>query len=303
MPINTLTFNQNITGELDKAVVQKSVTGFLADNALRAKFVGAKTVIISELGVSGLGDYDRDAGFARGAITLTNKSHELAMDRGRSFQLDREDEDEAAVPALAGKIMGEFTRTKVIPEVDAYVLSKIASHAVTKAQTVSGTPATGIVGMITDATTKAHNAVGFDEELVAFVDSTIWKAFQTTPELQRSLVISDFKKGEISTKVQHYNGTAIIPVSDSRMYTAFDFFDGSEGDEYAGGFEPMDTAKHVGFIVMPKKAVSLVKKTEKVRTFSPDVNQNMDAWKFDYRIYYDAFIRNSLAGGIYAYTY
>lgn len=303
MPINTLTFNTNITGELDKAVAQKSVTGFLEDNALRAKFVGAKTVIISELGLSGLGDYDRDTGFTKGAVTLTDTPHVLAMDRGRSFQLDREDEDEAAVPGLAGKIMGEFVRTKVIPEMDAYVLSKAASYAVTKGQTVTGTPETGIAGMIADAMTKAHNAVGFDEELVALVDSAVWKAFQTTPELSRSVVISDFKRGEITTKVSHYNGMALIPVVDSRMHTAFDFYDGAEGDEYAGGFAPMETAQRIGFVVMPKKAVSLVKKTDKVRTFAPDQNLAADAWKLDYRIYYDAFIRNSLAGGIYTYVY
>ena len=34
--INTLEFNTAITNELDKAVVQKAATGFLADNALRA---------------------------------------------------------------------------------------------------------------------------------------------------------------------------------------------------------------------------------------------------------------------------
>lgn len=59
MSINTLEFAQNMTKELDKAAGQKTVTGFLADNSLRARFVGANKVLIPEVEISGLGDYDR----------------------------------------------------------------------------------------------------------------------------------------------------------------------------------------------------------------------------------------------------
>ena len=65
MAINTLAFAEKMTEELDRAVVQRSVTGFLADNALRSKFVGAQTVLVPEMEVSGLGKYDRDTGFVR----------------------------------------------------------------------------------------------------------------------------------------------------------------------------------------------------------------------------------------------
>lgn len=85
---------RNMTDELDKAVAAKPVTGFFADNPLRSKFVGAKTVLIPEMEVSGLGDYDRDNGFVKGTIAVSAQPHVLAMDRGRSFQLDREDNDE-----------------------------------------------------------------------------------------------------------------------------------------------------------------------------------------------------------------
>ncbi|MFQ8954188.1 MAG: hypothetical protein ACLR56_14990 [Oscillospiraceae bacterium] len=37
-----------------------------ADNALAAKFVGAKTVIIPDVDFQGLADYDRDTGFTKG---------------------------------------------------------------------------------------------------------------------------------------------------------------------------------------------------------------------------------------------
>lgn len=300
---NSIAFASAMTGELDKAIAQKPVTGFFADNGLKAKFVGAKTVIIPELEVSGLGDYDRDSGFVSGTITVTNTPVVLTMDRGRSFQLDREDNDETGVADLAGQIMGEFVRTKVVPEVDAYCLSKLAGYAVTEKQTVSGTPATEAYTMLSDAIGKVQDAVGYDEELVAFVDAAMWKALQTSPELQRLLTVNDFKKGELTTRVTSLNGVAILPVPDSRMKTAYDFYDGATSGEEAGGFAAASGASSVGLLVMPKRAASLVKKTDQVRTFDPSQNLNADAWKFDYRLYYDLFIKNSMANGIFAYVY
>lgn len=300
---NSIAFATAMTGELDRAVVQKPVTGFLADNGLKAKFVGAKTVIIPELSVSGLGDYDRDSGFVNGTITVSNTPVVLSMDRGRSFQLDREDNDETGIAELAGQIMGEFVRTKVVPEVDAYCLSKLAGYAVSAGQQIEGTPATEALAMLNDAIGKAQDAIGYDEELVAFVDATMWKALQTTEELQRQLTVGDFKKGELTTRVTSLNGVAILPVPDSRMKTAYTFLSGSTDGEEAGGFVPSASASSIGLLVMPKRAASLVKKTDQVRTFDPAHNLNADAWKFDYRLYYDLFIKNSMAAGIYAYVY
>lgn len=300
---NSIAFASAMTGELDRAIEQKPVTGFFTDNGLRAKFVGAKTVIIPELEVSGLGDYDRDGGFVNGTITVTNTPVVLTMDRGRSFQLDREDNDETGIADLAGQIMGEFVRTKVVPEVDAYCLSKLASYAVTKSQTVTGTPATDAYSMLCEAIGKVQDAVGYDEELVAFVDATMWKALQSTEELTRVLTVSDFKKGELVTSVSSLNGVAILPVPNSRMKTLYEFYDGSSTGEEAGGFVADEDADAIGLLVMPKRAASLVKKTDQVRTFDPSQNLNADAWKFDYRLYYDLFIKNSMASGIYAYVY
>ena len=55
--------------------------------------------------------------------------------------------------------------------------------------------------------------------------------------------------------------------------------------------------------MLPKRAASLVKKTEQVRTFDPAHNLQADAWKFDYRLYYDLFVRNSMQNSIVTYVY
>lgn len=313
MGINTLEFCEKLTGELDKIFVQGPVTGFLADNVLRTKFVGAQTVLLPEMELSGLGDYDRDTGFIKGTVKVSNQPYTLQMDRARSFQLDREDEDETGIANLAGQVLGEFVRTKVVPEIDAYCLSKLAGLAVSKNHTVSGTPATEAYKMFSDACAAVQNEIGFDESLVCFVNPTMWAAIQNSPELSRMLTVSDFTKGDVHYQVRSINGIPLLPVADNRMKSAYTFYDGStvtkDGDgtvitdETVGGFAPTAEAKNIGLIIMPKNAASLVKKTERVRTFDPSQNQAADAYKFDYRTYYDLIVKNSAANSIYAYVY
>lgn len=299
---NTIIDNERLTTELDKALVQKSVTGIFADNVLRAKFVGAKTVLIPEVDMQALGDYNRDTGFVEGTVSVSSRPYELSQDRGRSFQIDREDADESGIPELMGKISGEFIRAKAVPEMDAYVLSKLAQLALENAA-ITGTPASGALKMLTDATLKAHEAAGYDEELVCFVDGTFWAALQSSTDITRYLSIGEFKKGEITTKVTMFNDVPIIPVQSDRMKTKYVFNDGTTSGQEAGGFKPATDAKSIGLMVLPKKAASLVKKTEKVRTFTPDQNQKADAWKWDYRLYYDVFTKASYNGTVFAYTY
>lgn len=92
MAINTLAFAKKTAAELDKIAVQESVTGFLADNALKTKFVGAQTVLIPDLDMQGLGDYDRDNGFVAGSITVANESYtsiSISASRNRSTEICR----------------------------------------------------------------------------------------------------------------------------------------------------------------------------------------------------------------------
>ncbi len=305
--INTLDFESKLTNELDKAVVQKSVTAFMADNSFRQKFVGARTVLIPDVDFSGLGDYDRDGGFANGSVTVNQESYRLTQDRARSFSIDREDMDETGIAGLAGQIMGEFVRTKVAPEIDAYALSKLAGIAAEKQHTVDlgddETIADNCFKLINNAIESVSSEVGYDEELVVFVNPTVYSALMNTSELNRSLEMSEFKKGEISTSLHKINNAYIIPVAATRMKTEYTFNDGKTAGETDGGFAPAEGANDIGIIAMPKKAGLLIKKTDKVRVFTPDRNQQMDAYKFDYRLYYDLLVKKSNEDSIYAYIY
>lgn len=298
MAINTIATAEKFSSELDKAFVQKAVTGFLADNVLRAKFVGAKTVLIPNIDFVGLVDYDRDNGFNRAAVTVANEPFTMAMDRGRSLQIDREDIDETGVANLAGQVMGEYVRTKAVPEADAYVLSKLAGIANEKGHVepwVDNSPYQVFNKMVRNI----QDVVGYDEEIVAFVDSAAMAAIDNSAEFTRSITVSDFKQGDINLKVKSINGIALIPVSSARMKSAYDFVKSASGPS-EGGFAPDEAAKDIHMLVLPKKAASLVKKTEKMRIWTPEQNLNADAYKFDYRIYYDVFVKKSAIDSIYA---
>ena len=289
---NEITYASKLTEQMDKMFVQSAVTGFFTDNAMRAKFVGAHTVLIPEMALDGLADYDRSTGFAEGAIDVTSKPFELTQDRGRSFMLDAQDEDESGVANLAGHVLGEFVRTKVVPEVDAYCLSKLAGLAKDKGNTVEKgeTPFATLRSLIS----KVRDVVGHEEALVAFLNPEEYDALMATPEIVRYVRADEFKKGEITTKIQSIDGVAILPVPTSRMKTAYTF------DE---GFVPTGDAENVGMLVLPKKVPMLVRKTEKIRTFSPEQNQKADAYKFDYRLYYDLLVKNSGVGAVFAEIY
>lgn len=291
MAINTLATAQKYSAELDKAFEQKAVTGFFIDNVLRAKFVGAKTVITPSMNFVGLTDYDRENGFTNGAVTISQESHTLSMDRARSLQIDREDMDETGVANLAGQVLGEYVRTKVVPECDAYVLSALAKIASNASQTETWN-ASKPYEVFTKLMLAVQENAGYDEDLVCFVDGAAYGALMNSPEFTRSVTVSDFKQGGVDLKVKSINGVAIIPVANGRMKSEFIFS--------TDGYAPASGAKDVHMLVLPKKSAGLVKKSETMRIFTPEQNLGADAYKFDYRIYYDVIVKNSAKDTIYA---
>ena len=83
------------------------------------------------------------------------------------------------------------------------------------------------------------------------------------------------------------------------MKTAYKFENLVVGAEGEGGFNADESAQDINFLVLPKKAAMGVQKTEKIRMFSPDDNQKADAYKVDYRVMYDVFVKKSKENSIY----
>ncbi len=278
--------------ELDKMIVQESKVGFMADGKFKARFKGAKIVNIPQIDFDGLGDYSREDGYSKGGTNFNYKTYELTKERSKQLVIDAQDADETGISSLTGKIVGEYTRTKVNPEIDAYVMSKLYGIASEKGNTEAFVAENAVETML-ETINKAEAASGYtNEQMVAFVDPVMYAALMTSDKLQHNITVSDFEQGAIEFKVKCINGCAIIPVAADRMKTEYVFNE--------TGFEAGEDAGEVKAIVLPKSAASLVKKVDKVDIYTPDQVQDLDAYKINFRLYYDCFVMDNKKGLIFA---
>lgn len=291
MPINTLEFATITQTELDKQVVAEATSGWMELNSDQVKYSGGNEVKIPSMDMDGLGDYDRDEGFVQGSVTLKWQTKTLTQDRGRTFQLDRMDVDETGFVATASAAMSEFQRTRVIPEIDAYRYSSIATQAINK-----GAATTGYTPDVADiyAKIKADIYKIYDEAgeipLVLTMPMILKNVLESSSEIIKYMDTVDFKKGEISTKVRAIDGVPIIAVPSARMKTKYVIYDGKTEGQKGGGFVPAEDAVDINWIIQARNTAIAVSKTDKLRVFDPDVNQKADAWKIDYRKYHDLWI-------------
>ena len=86
MAINTLATATLFMTQLDKIAVQEATTGWMDANAGQVIYNGGSEVKIPKMSVQGMGDYDREAGYQRGSVTLEYETRKMTQDRGRLFQ-------------------------------------------------------------------------------------------------------------------------------------------------------------------------------------------------------------------------
>lgn len=292
MAINTLQYSQQFQTVLDAQMLASATSAFMEANAGQVKYDGGDTVHIPEISMQGLAKYDRDEGFNQGSVTLKFNPYKMTQDRGRTFQLDSMDVNETNFVATAGTVMGEFQRTQVIPEIDSYRYSKIASLATAENKVTTGfTPAVAtILEKLEAEITDIQDVVGEDEGLIVVMSTKLRTILNNADKFNRYLNVAEFKNGSVNTTVKSFNDIPILGVPSARMKTAYVFNDGKTANQQAGGFKADTGAKDINWIIMPQRAPIAVSKTDKVRVFTPDINQKADAWKIDYRKYHDLWI-------------
>lgn len=292
MAINTLQYSQQFQTVLDAQMLAGATSAFMEANAGQVKYDGGDTVHIPEISMQGLAKYDRDEGFNQGSVTLKFNPYKMTQDRGRTFQLDAMDVNETNFVATAGTVMGEFQRTQVIPEIDSYRYSKIAALATAENKVTTGfTPAIAtILEKLEAEITEIQDVVGEDEGLIIVMSTKLRTILNNADKFNRYLNVAEFKNGSVNTTVKSFNDIPILGVPSARMKTQYVFNDGKTANQQAGGFKADTTAKDINWIIMPQRAPIAVSKTDKVRIFTPELNQKADAWKIDYRKYHDLWI-------------
>jgi hypothetical protein len=291
---NVLEYAKIFMQELDKQVVAQATSGWMEANAGLVKYNGGNEVKIPIIDMDALGDYDRTNGFVDGSVNLTYETKTMTQDRGRTFMLDRMDVDETNFVATAANVMGEFQRTHVIPEIDAYRYSSIATQAIAKSAAVGGyTPdESDVLKKLKEDIYAIYDVAG-EIPLVITMNMQIAAVLENSAELNKMLSVIDFTQGDVKTTVRAIDNNPIIKVPSLRMKTKYVFYDGKTAGQEAGGFVADAEAKNINWIITPRTAPIAVSKTDKIRIFEPDTNQKADAWKIDYRKYHDLWIKDN----------
>ena len=269
----------------------------------------AKKVKIAKMSVDGLADYSRNGGFTAGYADLTWEEHEFTQDRGRAIQIDDMDNEETFGMAF-GRLAGEFQRVHVIPEIDAYRFAKYYQKAGIKINDFDASAA-GILSAFDDIDTQMDEAEVPEDGRIAFVNPSVYKLIMNDPTLSKGVTVDGTDEKAVNKKIYNYNNHPLIKVPSSRFYTEIETLDGTTVGEEAGGYKMASGASVIGILVVSRDSVIQLAKRRIARVWAPTkeqaagtdgVNPYADAWKFDYRIYHDAWVLDNKVKGIAGVT-
>jgi hypothetical protein len=295
---NSIALAKQFVAMLDEVYKAASLTSDL-DGAAELVRAGANAneLIIPKLSMSGLGDYSRNSGYVDGDVTLTNETVQCNFDRGRMFTVDNMDNQETANIAF-GRLAGEFIRTKVVPELDAFRFAKYAgTTGISKVATGAAlSDGAAVIAALRAAITKMDEDEVPTEQRYLYITPTLHGLVQDMDTTKSREVLTRFAK--------------VVDVPQSRFYTAIAQKSGkiittgqgdnaSTVDETAGGYAKATDAKDINFMVIHKPAVIQFQKHVAPKFISPDQNQTADAWKYGYRNVGIADAYENKVAGIY----
>ena len=288
---NTIALAEKFMPILDEIYKRESLTARLDAKTKPVEFGGVNEIKIFKTSVVGLGDYSRATGYPAGDVTATWETIALTQERGRAFAIDRMDDEETLGMAF-GKLAGEFIRTQVVPEVDAYRFSKWASTA-----NVSTTAAAALANAA--ATLAAIDVASgtLDDDEVPQEGRLLFIAQPQYRQLTAAVTRSLENQSTYDRRLRQLDEMTIIPVPQGRFYTAITTNAGALSNQ--GGYSKAAGATNLNFILMHPTAVEQATKLANLKIFSPEENQLTDSWLFQYRLYHDAWVYDNKVSGVY----
>ena len=204
--------------------------------------------------------------------------------------------NEETLDLAFGTLAGEFVRTRVTPEIDAYTFAALSGASGIQSANADITVGTTDVPGLIDTATKAMNEEEVPEEgRILFVSETAYEGLKV--KIAR---FTENGERNIYNGVEAYNGMRVIRVPQTRFYTAITQYDGTTAGQTAGGYiGTPSTGYNINFLMVHPSAVLKVMKHVLPRIFTPAQNLLADAYKFDYRAYWDAFVYENKAKGVY----
>lgn len=291
-----------MTGAIDSILVGESKTAIL-DNGSKwvdVNFNEAGYVKVASRLMDGLSDYYRvnngtlgsdyvhkqdggGDGYKKANIGLKWEVFPLRYDRGAQAQVDSMDDEEAAGLVIAN-LATDFTREKVVPEIDATTFSTIAGKCSAslgnyKVETIADNK---VLKGFTDAFVWMKNHGVPDGDQIIYVSATLWGKILNSTELTRYITQMDYRSNDITFNVNGFMGRPIIVVEEDRFFT--------DVECGANGYYATDDSKVINYMVVSRKAVIPIKKLQIFKIFGREVVQDFDGYKFNYRLYHDCVI-------------
>lgn len=255
---------------MDEVYKTSSKTAVLdGASELAKQGANADELIIPKIDMDGLGDYDRNSGYTAGDVTFTNETVKCNYDRGRMFTVDNVDNMDTAGMAF-GRLAGEFIRTKVTPEIDAF---RIATYSATE-----GADIEGVAAYATGEEVYKAIAAKYDAMTDAEVPETDRHLFITATLHGMIRDMDTYKAKELMNK---FASVQVMPRN--RFYTAIEQLDGKTEGQKVGGYKKADNGFNLNFLIVHKGAVIQFPKHVAPKVITPEQNQDADAYKFGYR--------------------
>lgn len=290
---NNITLAQRFIPLLDEVYKLASLTSDLDGNSdLVSQGANANELIIPMLTMQGLADYSRNSGYVDGDVTLTNETVKCNFDRGRMFNVDTMDNLETAGIAF-GRLAGEFIRTKVTPELDAFRFACYAGkEGISKVDAGADlTTGAAVLEAIRAAVTQMDEDEVPAEGRYLYITPTLLGMVQDLDTTKSREVLQNFAK--------------TVKVPQTRFYTAIEQKSGksTEGgnDESAGGYVKAAAAKDINFMILQRSALIQFPKHIAPKIITPEQNQSADGYKFGYRQVSIADVYANKLAGVYVH--
>lgn len=331
---NTIEYAKKFVPVIDEIYKAGSLTAGM-DAATKLDFTGVNEVKVLKVSTTGLGDYDRETGYPKGDITATWETMKLTKERAKEISIDRMDNEEV-LGQVFGQVTGKFMREHVIPELDAY---RFAAYASAQGNTtVSGELTTSTVLEAIDAAATVMDGEEIPEEgRRLYINSDIKPLLNraVSREFGSDGTVSTVLKGYNGMQIIYvpktrfytsitlnsgetawgYQKSAAVyqKTADTSVVSGKTYYTESSGvyTEVAspataslGNYYELVQAggKPINFMMIHPQSILQVQKFALPKIFTPDVNQDKDAWKFQFRLYHDALVYENKVKGIYVHS-
>lgn len=265
-----------------------------SENSNRYRSGMGKTMYIPTVTVSGAVDANRDqiTGTFNRAWNNQWQAVELQMDREWSTLVDPMDMTETNDVANLANITRAFVETQKVPEMDAFLASKLASFA----SAFGGTSTQSLTS--SSILTEWDNGIAYmtnqrvnRDRCVAYMTPATYKLLKQATGMTRFIEVTNGIR-DVDRNVARLDGITVVEVPDDMMKTAYTFTEGWAVNTLS--------AQQINFMIVDPMAVAAPIKYE-VSMMSAPTAQNKGKYLYYERYYYGAFVLDQRQAGIYAH--